>query len=725
MKILAIHADYVEFQAKKKAFKNAEEIDDQEKHHIKECLVIYTAVEQRDEENKEIIVKKYVDEIVKIADQLKAENIVLYPYAHLSASLSNPTFAQDVMKEAEKVLSENYTVARAPFGWYKSFNIACKGHPLSELSREFGPEESKVKVVKSAEKFELNDKKLIVEEKIKFSTAYLFVAALEELYKGIDFGSAGFYNDKVYVDVKGIKLNQTDFKKIEKKMKELIEQGLTFEKTADKSKLNKYQLEIDQDLGNVQAYQLGKISLVPLFNEPFIDNVKDIGAFKITNMGSAYWKNSADNEQLERIYLVGFKDEEWLKQYEQKMLEAEERDHNKIGKDLDLFVTSKIIGQGLPLLTPKGAKIKQILQRFIEDEEEKRGYQSTMTPLFAKSDLYKISGHWDHYKEGMFVFKVGDQDFALRPMTCPFQFIIYNSKQHSYKDLPMRLSETSTLFRNETSGEMHGLIRVRQFTISEAHLICTPKQVEDEFKDVLKLIQYVMKVLGIDKDISYRFSKWDPNLKGKYINNPKAWENSQNQMRTILDNLKLDYEEADGEAAFYGPKLDVQFKNVHGKEDTIITIQIDFALPERFDMTYIDEKGEKQRPIIIHRTSIGCYERTLAMLIEKYAGKFPLWLNPEQVRIVTVTDRNNKFAEEVKKQLTGFRVTLDNRQETIGKKVREAQVDKVNYIVTIGDKETEEKNLAIRSRNGEVKFAVKVEDFLKQLEKEVAEKVIN
>ena len=378
---------------------------------------------------------------------------------------------------------------------------------------------------------------------------------------------------------------------------------------------------------------------------------------------------------------------------------------------------------------PKGAKIIQTLQRWIEDEEEKRGYVLTKTPYMAKSDLYKISGHWDHYKDGMFVLgdeEKDDEVFALRPMTCPFQYAIYNSEQHSYRDLPIRYAETSTLFRNEASGEMHGLIRVRQFTLADGHLIVTPEQLEEEFRGVVSLIDYIMNTLGIADDISYRFSKWDPKNKEKYIDNPEAWEKTQVIMKNILDHLKIDYIEADDEAAFYGPKLDIQFKNVHGKEDTIITVQIDFALAERFDMTYIDKDGEKKRPYIIHRSSIGCYERTLAMLIEKFAGAFPTWLAPVQAKVLPLSDKYNDYAEKIVKDLrnNGVRVEADYRAEKLGYKIREARLERIPYILVVGEKEMNDNAVSVRSRKNDDEGSINFEDFKARLLKEIADKAL-
>jgi threonyl-tRNA synthetase len=465
-----------------------------------------------------------------------------------------------------------------------------------------------------------------------------------------------------------------------------------------------YKLELIDELpeeAEISFYRQG--DFVDLCAGPHLMSTGKVKAVKLINLAGAYWRGNEKNKMLQRIYGVSFPKKSMLDEHLQRLEEAKKRDHIKLGRELELFMTSEPVGQGLPLLMPKGAKVIQILQRFVEDEEERRGYVHTKTPFMAKSDLYKISGHWQHYKEGMFI--IGDEEkdeevLALRPMTCPFQFMIYNSKLHSYRDLPIRMAETSTLFRNEASGEMHGLIRVRQFTISEGHLIVTPDQLEEEFKGVLDLINYMMDVLGIKEDISYRFSKWDPAEREKYIDNPEAWEDTQTKMKNILDHIGLDYKEAIGEAAFYGPKLDIQFRNVHGKEDTMITVQIDFSLAERFDMTFIDKDNEKKRPYIIHRTSVGCYERTLAMLIEKYAGAFPTWLAPVQVKVLPIIDKHYQYACEITNQLKnlGFRVELDSRNEKIGYKIRDAQLNKIPYMLIIGDKEVENGQVSVRSR---------------------------
>ena len=407
--------------------------------------------------------------------------------------------------------------------------------------------------------------------------------------------------------------------------------------------------------------------------------------------------------------------------------ESKKRDHNKIGRELGFFTTNEYVGQGLPLLMPKGAKLMQILQRFVEDEEEKRGYVLTRTPILAKSDLYKISGHWDHYRDGMFI--LGDEEkneevFALRPMTCPFQFMIYKASQKSYRDLPIRYGETAILSRNEASGEMHGLIRVRQFTLSDGHIICMPNQIEEEFGRAIDLVKYIMSCIGISDDVTYRFSKWDKNNKEKYIGDEEFWEKTQCDMKNILDNLGVCYSEADGEAAFYGPKLDIQFKNVHGKEDTIITIQIDFSLAERFGMIYIDSDGMKKHPMVIHRSSIGCYERTIAMLIEKYAGALPVWLSPIQAKVLPISDKFNNYAKSVTDSLikSGVRVECDYRYEKIGYKIRQGQIEKIPYLLVLGEKEENNNEVSVRERKDGDKGCMKLNDFISLIHEQINNK---
>ncbi|MBM3233227.1 threonine--tRNA ligase [Candidatus Pacearchaeota archaeon] len=592
MRIITLHCDYIKFKPLKKAIKNPEELKDTSEKEAKDPLVILTAVEKGDDDKT---IKELVEAVKKIAGEVKAKTIVLYPYAHLSSNLSDPTTALEYLVEAEHTLiKEGFKVLRAPFGYYKEFELKVKGHPLSELSKEFRPSQSE--------------------------------------------------------DVKG-----------EHKVLQITGKG----KTGGEEEVNPAEIQqlIKKLSKNVMHASRGKNDL---------------------------------------------------------------KSNVEIGKDLDIYLVNEVVGQGLPLLTPKGATIKREIERFAIDEELKRGYLHTSTPIMAKSDLYKVSGHWQHYRDGMFCICSGDDTLALRPMTCPFHFILFKSKNRSYKELPLKYAEVASLFRNEQSGELRGLTRVRQLTLADAHIICRKDQVERQFTEVVELLKYAMEKLGI-KDIWYRFSKWDPKDKKKYIDNPKMWDESQKMMKKILDKLKINYKEADGEAAFYGPKLDLQYTDVYGKEDTLLTVQIDFALPERYDMTYTDENGENIRPVVIHRSSTGATERTMAYLLEKTQGALPLWLSPVQVRVLNFTDRNlkatEKTVEQLKEALPFIRVEADLRSTTINDKIRDSEMQKIPYTIVIGDKEEENKTLAVRERgNAKPRFGVKIQDFIEDIKDKIEQR---
>ena len=489
-----------------------------------------------------------------------------------------------------------------------------------------------------------------------------------------------------------------------------------------------YKVQLIEELPEgeeISFYKQGEFT--DLCAGPHIFSTGAIKALKLIQCTGAYWKGDQNNKQLQRIYGIAFPAKDMLKAHLAQVEEAKKRDHNKLGRELELFTTVDTIGQGLPILLPKGARIIQLLQRWIEDEEQKRGCLLTKTPLMAKSDLYKISGHWDHYKDGMFVLGDEEKDkevFAFRPMTCPFQYQVFLNRQRSYRDLPMRLTETSTLFRNEDSGEMHGLIRVRQFTISEGHYILRPEQLEEEFKGCVELAKYTLDTLGLGEDVSYRFSQWDPNNRDKYIGTEEQWAEAQGAMKKILDDIGIKYAIGIGEAAFYGPKLDIQIKNVHGKEDTLITIQIDQLLAEQFGMEYIDVDGQKRRPYIIHRTSVGCYERTLALLIEKYAGAFPLWLSPTQIAVLPIGYEQHEYAEALNAKLeaAGIRTFLDERNEKIGYKIRSAQLEKIPYMLVIGENEKNAGTVAVRSRKDGDLGVMSIDEFLGKALTEIATK---
>ncbi len=548
---------------------------------------------------------------------------------------------------------------------------------------------------------------------------------------------SGFYYD---FDVEK-PFSADDLEKIKAEMKKIVKSGeelerfeLSPEEAVEKlTAMNEpYKVElVKEHADNGEKISFYKQDdFTDLCAGPHLLSVSALKAIELTNCTGAYWRGDANNAQLCRVYGIAFPKASMLEEHLKMLEEAKLRDHNKLGRELELFTTSEVIGQGLPILLPKGARIIQLLQRFVEDEEQRRGWLLTKTPFMAKSDLYKISGHWDHYRDGMFVLGDPDKDdevFALRPMTCPFQYQAYLNRQRSYRDLPLRYNETSTLFRNEASGEMHGLIRVRQFTISEGHLMCLPEQLEQEFKGCLELAIYMLKTLGLYEDVSYRFSQWDPKDTEKYIGTKEQWDEAQDIMRKILDDLEVPYAIGIGEAAFYGPKLDIQIKNVYGKEDTLITIQIDQMLAEKFGMEYVDRDGTKKNPYIIHRTSIGCYERTLALLIEKYAGAFPMWLAPVQVKLLPVADRHLDYVNEVKKVLeaNGMRVEVDSRSEKIGYKIREAQLEKVPYMFIIGDKDIEANTVSVRHRKNGDLGAMKLEEFVEKALDEINSKAIN
>ena len=575
------------------------------------------------------------------------------------------------------------------------------------------------------------------------TASHIMAQAVKRLYPNTKLAIGPSVDNGFYYDFDSeISFTPEILEKIEAEMKKIVKEDLPLEKfelsPADALKMMEekgeiYKVELineHADKGEaISFYKQGEFT--ELCAGPHLMSTGAVKAFKLTACTGAYWRGNEKNKMLQRIYATAFPKQSALDEHLAQLEEARKRDHNKLGRELELFTTSELIGQGLPIMLPKGARIIQLLQRFVEDEEQRRGWLLTKTPFMAKSDLYKVSGHWDHYLDGMFVLgdpakeEEGEEVFALRPMTCPFQYQAYLNRPRSYRDLPLRYNETSTLFRNEASGEMHGLIRVRQFTISEGHLMCLPEQLEDEFRGCLELAIYMLKTLGLYEDVSYRFSQWDPADKEKYIGTPEQWDEAQGIMGKILDHLGIEYKVGVGEAAFYGPKLDIQIKNVFGKEDTLITIQVDQLLAEKFGMEYTDKDGTKKNPYIIHRTSIGCYERTLALLIEKYAGAFPLWLAPEQVRILPIADRHHDKAFEIKKELEkmGMRVTVDDRSEKTGYKIRESRLQKLPYWVIVGDKEVEDGTVSVSKRGQGDIGSMNFDDFAAMLKEEVENKV--
>ena len=575
---------------------------------------------------------------------------------------------------------------------------------------------------------------------IRHTASHILAEAVKRLFPDAKVTIGPAIDDGFYYDFDAEPFSREDLDKLEAEMKKIIKEGHEITRfTLPRAEAIKfmqernepYKVELIEDLpedAEISFYDQG--GFVDLCAGPHLMSTKGVKAYKLISSSMAYWRGDSEKARLQRIYGTAFNKKEELKEHLDKLADAKLRDHNKLGREMGLFTTVDVIGQGLPLFTPKGTKMIMKLQRWIEDlEDNEWGYVRTRTPLMAKSDLYKISGHWDHYKDGMFV--LGDEEtdkevFALRPMTCPFQYYVYKNEQHSYKDLPYRMGETSTLFRCEDSGEMHGLTRVRQFTISEGHLVIRPDQAEAELKSCFDLAYYVLSVLGLEKDVTFRLSKWDPENKKKYLGDDNYWNSTQQALRDVLNEKGVPFVEADGEAAFYGPKIDIQAKNVYGKEDTMITIQLDCAIAENFDLYYIDQNGEKVRPYIIHRTSLGCYERTLAWLIEKYAGKFPTWLCPEQVRVLPISEKYADYAKQVAGELkkNGVDVTVDERSEKIGYKIREARMDRLPYMLVVGAQEEADGTVSVRSRFAGDEGVKTLSEFISQICEEIRTKAI-
>ena len=575
---------------------------------------------------------------------------------------------------------------------------------------------------------------------LRHTASHVLAEAVKNVFPDAKLAIGPSIDTGYYYDFEHAPFSSEDLDKIEAEMKKIIKKGDKLERfTLPREEAIKfmeekgepYKVELIRDLpedAEISFYKQGEFT--DLCAGPHLMNTKPIKAFKLISSSMAYWRGDSNKAQLQRIYGTAFTKKEELAAYLEHLEDIKRRDHNKLGREMELFATVDVVGQGLPLILPNGVKMITRLQRWIEDLEDKEwGYVRTKTPLMAKSDLYKISGHWDHYKDGMFVLGDEEKDkevFALRPMTCPFQYYVYKNSQKSYRDLPYRMGETSTLFRNEDSGEMHGLTRVRQFTISEGHNVIRPDQAEEELQNCLNLAIHILTTLGLQDDVTYRLSKWDPENKTKYLGDEAYWESTQDALRQILIEKGIPFTEADGEAAFYGPKIDIQAKNVYGNEDTMITIQLDCAIAEKFDMYYIDQNGEKQRPYIIHRTSLGCYERTLAWLIEKYAGKFPTWLCPEQVRVLPISEKYTDYAEKVRKELVanGVDATVDSRAEKIGYKIREARLARLPYMLIVGEKEEAEGLVSVRSRFAGDEGQKSLDAFVDQICKEIRTKEI-
>lgn len=572
----------------------------------------------------------------------------------------------------------------------------------------------------------------------RHSLSHVLAMVILEMYPEVKLAIGPAIDNGFYYDFDNLKISETDLEKIERRMNHILKQNLSFEKytmgvdealTKEQDREQIYKMELIDDLKakgekEVSYYKLGEFE--DLCAGPHVQSTKEIKehSFKLHRLAGAYWRGSEKNKMLTRIYGLAFETRQELEDYQVKMKEAELRDHRKLGKELDLFLTSEEVGKGLPMLTPKGAVIRMELEKFIMDEETRRGYQRVFTPDIARLELYKQSGHWEHYHDSMYSpIDVDGEEYMLRPMSCPHHFIMYAAKPHSYRELPIRYAETAKLYRKEQSGELTGLIRAMCFTLFDAHIICRPDQLSDEFAKVVDLVQYGMQVLGM-KDYKYRFSKWDLNNKEKYVDQPESWDAAQTAMKKILDKMKLEYVEAEDEAAFYGPKLDVQMKNVNGKEDTLFTMQIDFFMSEKFKLTYIDKEGKEQRPFIIHRSSIGAVERVMAFLIEQYAGAFPVWLSPVQVKLISVGESHRehcqKLAQEFRDQQ--IRVEVDDSDETVGNKIRKATTEKVPYALVIGDKEVASTNLNVRDRGAKETREISKDDFIKEIKEKMTQR---
>jgi len=727
MKLLSIHSDFIEFKARKKAFKQAEQDVNEELQRVEECLVIFTAVEKPDEDNISGTLDRYIQEINKIADQLKATKVVLYPYAHLSSNLASPKIAEQFLKDAQVRLSEIYEISRAPFGWYKAFTVACKGHPLSELSRQFVVEpEGKVSLKREGtdELFSMSDLNLTSDQKIAYSAAILTGIAVTQLYEGATLGGAGFYQEQAYIDISGVTLTQQNLAKIESSVKQLIESSVVFTKVDNTEPTTDFQKSIASDLGpNAATYQISDQLYVPTFNEPFSYSSQDIKSFELRNIASAYWKNNESNDQLTRLYLVAFSSPDKLLEYKNKQEEAAARSHLKIGKEQGIFVVSDLVGPGFPLLAPAGAIMRAEIEKYLWDLHKNKGYERVSIPHVAKDLLYKQSGHWEKFGEELFHVKGQHDNLVLKPMNCPHHIQIFNAFSYSYRDLPVRFFEPTTVYRDEKPGQLVGLSRVRSITQDDGHIFCRTSQIKDEVAAMVKIILAFYKTFDMDKEYWVSLSVRGEE-QSKYLGTPEVWTTAETALEDVANSSNLPFKKIEGEAAFYGPKLDFMFKDAMGREQQLATIQLDFNLPERFDLTYMNEESKKERLVMIHRAISGSLERFMSVMIEHYAGRFPTWLNPKQVRILTINDSHLEYAQVVRDKLRehDVRVDIDSRVESMGKKVHDAQTAQVSYILTVGDKERDEKSVAIRTRAGEVEYDVNADVFVMRLIKEIKER---
>ena len=722
MKILTIHADYLKFKPVKIAIKEAEKAENKE-IKVNECLVVFTAVEKDDEKNQEIILDNLVNEIKSIASKVKTKNIVLYPYAHLSSKLSSPNFALETLKEAEKKLKKHFKVTRAPFGHYKSFEISCKGHPLSELSREILAETKGLEKIDKPLEIQIKDFTKL--DKLR-NTFNLFLGkAVADLFPNVKPALNYLDEDKFYYDFeRNNSFTVEDIKKIENKMHEILEKEITIKKVASKDqallfKDNNYKKEIIKEIKKTKVYEIDNYK--DLIIGEIEEKIPKYAQFKLLTTSGVYWKGSQYNKQLQRVYGIAFENKNQLDNYLKNLEEIEKRDHRKLGEQLGLYFFHEY-SPGSPIFLPKGTFIYNELIKLLREEYKKRGYKEVITPLLYEKDLWETSGHWFHYKENMFLMESEKRIFSLKPMNCPSHCLIYKHKLWSYKDLPLRIADFASLHRNELSGTLSGLTRVRKFSQDDAHIFVSEEQLEKEIENVLDFEKFIYKEI-FQLDFYLRLCTRSENFMG----DKKLWEKAEKFLESVLKKKKINFKVAEKEGAFYGPKIDTMVKDALGREWQLATVQLDFQIPLRFGLTYEGSDSKKHNPIMIHRAILGSIERFLALIVENFAGKFPLWLSPVQVSVITVTDRNIGFAKEVFEKLeeNNIRAELNDRAETLGKKVREAQLQKINYIITIGDKELENKTIAVRTREGNVKFNVNLDNFINLLKEEIKTKSLS
>ncbi|RME52886.1 threonine--tRNA ligase [Candidatus Woesearchaeota archaeon] len=744
MKILAIHADYVKVEPKKKAVALADAVQEGKGAiHEQECLVVFIAVESRDEAVLESVISKFASEVKQIAEQVKTKRIMLYPYAHLSSDLARPEVAKEALNKAVLVLKElGFSVKKAPFGWYKAFELKCKGHPLSELSREIVGS-TKLAHARS-EEFKLEEKKVSKEEKVRLSAAFAVAKAIAEMQPKAEFGLVGLHQDRAFLEVKGLTIKKEQIPHLEKRIIALLKKGGAIVRAPasavlksghagraakesrgqdERLRLGPLQREIIEDLGageDVLIWSALGVSLVPTLKQPFLKDVGEVKAFKLVDVGSAYWRGNANNEQLTRLYWVGFASKDELAAYEESVREAEQRDHRRLGRELRIFSMHEE-APGMPFFHDNGIFLYNTLVRFMEEEMFRLGYTLSRTPLILNKSLWLRSGHWDHYRENMYFTKIDNQEFAVKPMNCPGHILMYKTRLRSYRDLPIKQGEFGMVHRHELSGVLSGLFRVRCFTQDDAHIFCTEDQIQEQIIELIGLVDKVYRTFG------FKYAVELSTKPEKAMGDPRIWELAENSLKDALKAKNMPFSINEGDGAFYGPKIDFHVRDAMGRSWQCGTIQLDFSMPEKFDLSYEGSDGKKHRPVMIHRAIYGSLERFIGILLEHFGGKFPLWLSPMPVRIVTVTDRALSFARSVRDALRneGIRAELDARGETIGKKVREARLDMVNFIVTIGDKEVQQKKLAVRDREGKVEFGVDLDEFLQRLKRKIAEKSLS